>query len=104
MMRKIKKNAETNPLASLADPAGNADRGGLDANFDFPTGLPPDALGKTYTADQANHPIRKIRPDSNVSAFVGLPSATGAGCFSHFLRPRRRTSYDRSIQYNRKQP
>lgn len=63
--------------------AGFADGTGSAAKFDSPNGIAVDRNGVIYVADAANHRVRRISPQGDVStlagSFKGYRDADGAG-------------------------
>jgi serine/threonine protein kinase, bacterial len=64
-------------LAGSTD-GGNVDGTGSAARFGNPAGIAVDASGNVFVADEGNHSIRKITPDTRVSTFAGGLSSTRA--------------------------
>ena len=80
-------------LAGSATGAGALDGTGSAALFNEPRNLTVDPLGNIYVGDGANHAIRKITPDGQVSTFAGnlIPSSgnsNGIGQAARFNDPR----------------
>jgi streptogramin lyase len=70
-------------LTSISLVAGGADSGSADgtgsaARFANPAGIAVDASGNIFVADEGNHAIRKITPDTKVSTFAGGLASTQA--------------------------
>jgi streptogramin lyase len=60
--------------------AGNADGPAAQALFDTPTGLAINADGELFIADTANHAIRKLGKDGNVSTIAAARKTTAIRC------------------------
>jgi sugar lactone lactonase YvrE/formylglycine-generating enzyme required for sulfatase activity len=96
---RIRKIANTSgnwtvsSLAGSATSAGALDGTGSSALFNEPRNLAVDPLGNIYVGDGANHAIRKITPDGQVSTFAGSLIAgsgnnNGIGHAARFNDPR----------------
>jgi hypothetical protein len=89
-LRKITGSVVTT-LAGAAGTAGSADGLGTAARFDTPLGVAVGADGNVYVADSANHSIRKVTPDGNVTTFAGAAgiagSTDGLGTAARFHTP-----------------
>ena len=77
--------------------AGNGSTGstngtGIAAQFNYPNGLAKDGAGNLYTADWANHVVRKITPAGAVTVHAGTPGVAGTtnglAAFAKFNLPR----------------
>ena len=71
---------------------GSADGTGTAAQFNQPTAIAVDAVGRVYVADSQNHLIRSIMPDGVVSTVAGIASldggyADGTGTGAEFQLP-----------------
>ena len=70
--------------------AGSADGIGVNATFNYPSGVAVDANGNILVADAGNHKIRKISASGVVSTLAGTGawgSADGPGVNSSFFLP-----------------
>ena len=80
-IRKISPDAVVTTLAGRANgsvPApGSEDGTGSAARFHQPNGVAVDVTGNVYVADYANHTIRKITPEGEVSTFAGQAPESG---------------------------
>jgi sugar lactone lactonase YvrE len=65
-----------NTLAGTAG-YGSADGAPSAARFDTPSGVAVDSVGSLYVADTANHTIRMIGSDGDVSTLAGSPGKPG---------------------------
>ena len=66
------------------------DSQGAQAHFNCPRGVAVDGEGNIVVADTANHRIRKISPDGNVSTLAGSGNRgfeDGQGAQAHFNCP-----------------
>jgi len=71
-IRKITSTGVVTTLAGYAlMPANLVDGTGLDARFNFPSGLAADEAGNVYVADRNNRAIRKITPAGVVTTIAG---------------------------------
>jgi sugar lactone lactonase YvrE len=89
-IRKITTNGVVSTLAGLAGNSGDADGTGINARFDYPTGVAIDGAGDVYVADHGNNTIRKILSDGSVSTLAGLVgggSSDGTGTDAQFWSP-----------------
>lgn len=83
------KVATVSTLAGSGE-AGYAEGSGVEAQFNFPSGLAVDSAGNLYVADAFNHCIRKITPQGVVSTLAGNGSsgyADGPGAQAQFNLP-----------------
>ncbi len=69
VIRKITHWGRTTTVAGSQQ--GFADKPGLAAEFNAPSGMAADTLGDLYVADAGNHRIRKIGSDGEVSTLAG---------------------------------
>ena len=78
-------------FAGLPGVAGSADGTGTNAQFYNPHGVGVDTAGNVYVAEDANHTIRKIDTNANVTTLAGTAgvagSADGTGTNAQFNRP-----------------
>src|SRR6185295_15001416 len=81
-------------VGTLAGPANNP--GAIDgprseARFSDPRGMALDRDGNLYIADRANHTIRKVDRDGNVTTLAGLArtlgDTDGVGAAARFAAP-----------------
>lgn len=70
-IRKIAPTGLVTTLAGVAGEAGSADGVGAAARFNSPEGVATDGAGNVFVADTANHLIRKITPEGEVSTLAG---------------------------------
>ncbi len=77
-IRKITPAGEVSTFAGQAYVSGvtNGNRT-TQALFNQPNDMVFDSTGNLFVADFANHTIRKIKPDGEVSTFVGTPGVAG---------------------------
>lgn len=88
-IRKITPNGYVTTLAGNGS-AGYRDGTGTNAQFYQPGGLAFDADGNMFVADVANHCIRKITPNNQVTTFAGYSwggSRDGIGTDARFYFP-----------------
>jgi len=66
-------NMQTNVIETIAGgvEGGFVDGPGKDARFELPTGLAADAGGNIFVADTANHRVRRIDQNFNVTTVAG---------------------------------
>jgi len=69
-IRVISPDGRVTTLAGAEEP-GYTDGPGLEARFNFPSGIAVDTKGNLYIADTANHSIRKITPKGEVTTLAG---------------------------------
>lgn len=86
-IRKITPNDVVSTVAGSTE--GFVDATGVNAQFNFPSGVAVDALGTIYVADFNNHSIRKITPDGEVSTLAGSIAGfvNGTGANAQFDSP-----------------
>ena len=91
-IRKISLAGVVTTLAGNAHQTGSNDGSGVTALFNNPCGVAVDGAGNVYVADSANHTIRKITPDGEVTTLAGLAgrrgSNNGLGHRAQFAHPR----------------
>lgn len=88
-IRKITPNGMVSTFAGTGV-AGLKNGSGLNAQFNFPSGIAIDNLDNLYVADFKNNNIRKITPQGVVSTFAGSgeeKSNDGIGLLASFHRP-----------------
>ena len=68
-IRKISPDGEVTTLAGSGLP-GLVNGSGTMAQFNFPFGVAVDETGNVFVADSANHTIRKISPDREVTTLA----------------------------------
>ena len=76
--------------ADRTEPECSSDRARTQPQFCRPTSVAVDSLGNVYVADQANHRIRKIDADGQVSTLAGSGEwggANGPGAMAQFRNP-----------------
>jgi sugar lactone lactonase YvrE len=89
-VRKITRSGEVSTVAGGAQ--GNSDGTGINASFNFPTGVAIDAQGNIYVGDTGNNVIRKIATNGSVKTFAGSSSnapsnENGTGTSARFNAP-----------------
>lgn len=75
VIRKIKDNKVYSFVG--AGEAGFADKKGMEAKFNTPSGIVIDKDNNLYIADTLNHIIRKVTPEGEVSTYAGKRSEEG---------------------------
>lgn len=87
-IRKINPNGVVSTLAG-STPPGYADGMGEDAKFSNLGGITIDSQGNLYVSDGANHKVRKITSNGQVSTLAGSTQgyANGTGTSAKFDRP-----------------
>ena len=89
LIRKITPNGDVTTIAGSGS-KGSADGNGTSASFSDPWGIDIDAMGNIYVSDHANHKIRKITPNGDVTTIAGSGvqgSADGDAASASFNRP-----------------
>lgn len=89
LIRKITPAGEVTTIAGTGA-VGTTDGAALQATFNVPTGLEPDASGTIWIADVNNNMIRKISAAGIVSTVAGTPErrfADGTGAAAGFFFP-----------------
>tara|TARA_R110002050_G_scaffold118625_3_gene236149 strand:+ start:57076 stop:59124 length:2049 start_codon:yes stop_codon:yes gene_type:complete len=86
-IRKITPSGEVSLFAGGQN--GINDGNGTNARFTFPQGIAVDAANNLYVTDGANHLIRKITPNADVTTIAGssLGFADGQGAAAKFNFP-----------------
>ena len=86
-IRKITPSGEVSLFAGGQN--GMNDGNGTNARFTFPQGIAVDAANNLYVTDGANHLIRKITPNADVTTIAGssLGFADGQGAAAQFNFP-----------------
>ena len=87
-IRKITATGEVSTFAGSTEDFRNG--AGIEAQFDFPSGVTVDAEGSVYVTDYFNHRIRKITATGEMSILAGAGtsgSADGAGTAAQFYSP-----------------
>lgn len=86
-IRKITIDGTVSTIAGGA--RGYLDANGVNARFNYPTGVDVDAYGSVYVADHGNQRIRKITPDGTVTTLAGssLGFLDGTGAGARFAYP-----------------
>ena len=91
-IRMITPADDVTTLAGLAEFTGTQNGHGAQARFNSPAGLAMDAGNNVYVADSANHSIRRITPDGQVTTLAGLSGVSGfinnTGTAARFNNPR----------------
>ncbi|MFY0593159.1 SMP-30/gluconolactonase/LRE family protein, partial [Roseivirga sp.] len=89
-IRKIQPNGEVSTFAGSGT-AGAVNAQGLSASFNFPISIAIDKDDNLYVTEAANHVIRKIDKDANVTTYAGIVgsagSANGTGTMASFTQP-----------------
>lgn len=89
VIRRIRDGFVTTHVGTPLE-VGSADGRGLDAQFSQPFSLAIDNAGVLYVADSANHLIRRVTRDRDVTTICGTVSETGGSvdgpCHSAQLR------------------
>ncbi|MEI9963007.1 MAG: hypothetical protein WDM76_18385 [Limisphaerales bacterium] len=77
LIRQITAAGVVTTVAGQTTNSGSLNGVGINAKFNFPSGVAVDANGNLYVADAFNHTIRKITPPGVVSTFAGSPGVSG---------------------------
>lgn len=87
-IRKITKDGRVLTLAGTGN-QGSTDGAGINASFNYPSGIVLDSVGNLYVGDPNNYKIRKIDTTGVVSTFIGYTwgSADGIGDAASFQAP-----------------
>ena len=81
-IRKVDSAGRISTVAGDGTRGFSGDGGlAVGAQLCSPTGVAPDGAGNLYIADWANHRIRKVDADGNISTVAG---SGGVGCFGGF--------------------
>lgn len=75
-IRAIGEDGRVRTIAGRNDP-GFRDGAGSEARFDTPCGVAVNDDGSLLVADTANHRIRRVTPDGDVTTIAGTGEATG---------------------------
>jgi serine/threonine-protein kinase len=89
-IRKIDVGGNVTTLAGSGT-QGPSNGQGIEASFNYPTGVAVDKSGNVYVADSSNHRICKIDPGGNVTTLAGSGIsgfADGQGTSAKFFIPR----------------
>ena len=79
IIRKITPDGTVTTLAGLAGTSGSLDGSGNTARFKSPSGIAFDPVGgRLIVADYANHTLRAVSLDGNVSTIAGSPLVSGS--------------------------
>jgi len=77
IIRRVTTDGTVMTLAGQAHRPGDTDGPGSDARFNFPYGIAVDGSGNVIVGDTANHTIRLMTPDGNVTTLAGLAGNSG---------------------------
>ncbi|MBN2506889.1 MAG: immunoglobulin domain-containing protein [Verrucomicrobia bacterium] len=77
-VRRISPDGQVTTLAGQAGMSGSADGLGAAARFAVPWGIAVDSSGFLVVADHANHTLRRIAPNGNVTTWAGQAGVTGS--------------------------
>ena len=90
-IRRINTDGVVSTLAGVAGHGGYVDGPNVLARFDTPMGLTVDADGDVIVVDSANHVIRRITPQGQVTTLAGVARvpgmADGVGAEARFSAP-----------------
>jgi len=91
LVRTATLDGQVTTLAGQLRPVGAADGPGTAARFGGTVALAADAAGNLYAADGANHAIRKISPNGEVTTVAGALGVAdwvdGVGAAARFNKP-----------------
>ena len=76
-IRRISSAGAVTTIAGLAS-AGSADGNGAAARFLQPAGMAVNSAGEIFLADRANHTIRKVTADGEVTTVAGVAGGSGS--------------------------
>lgn len=77
-IRRIAASGTVTTFAGAATFRGTANGVGVEARFNFPTGLAIDGGGNLFVADRGNHAIRRISPGGVVTTLAGAAGVSGS--------------------------
>ena len=76
-IRKVTSAGVVTTIAGTSRLKGSTDSKGVQALFNFPTGVSVDRNGNLFVADTSNNTVRKIAPDTTVTTVAGRASNAG---------------------------